>query len=153
MPAIPHSTLADFDGMVATANVTDEIAMAEFIRGLTDAADPALDHVDLIALHEFLSGTLARLYARQVSDLATATWCPDWWRHPEAVERLWLLFLLRTAATDAESRSTWWDVHARPHMEALMDPAGPFKYCSVRHGHTDMLKPLPFNPPPASAAA
>ncbi|SLJ83209.1 Uncharacterised protein [Mycobacteroides abscessus subsp. abscessus] len=32
-------------------------------------------------------------------------------------------------------------------MTKLFDPRGPFKYCSVRNGHKDMLNPLPLKSP------
>uniref|UniRef100_UPI0012F4D333 DUF4913 domain-containing protein n=1 Tax=Nocardia pseudovaccinii TaxID=189540 RepID=UPI0012F4D333 len=32
--------------------------------------------------------------------------------------------------------------HVGPHMREMLDPRGPFKYCSVRNGHKDMLQPL-----------
>jgi hypothetical protein len=48
----------------------------------------------------------------------------------------------------AEITSVWFLDRADQHMAVLLDPKGPFKYCSVRHGHKDMLVPLPLTAPP-----
>lgn len=114
---------------------------------------PHENPIDLNVLHEFVSGSLSKLYARQVRDTHQATWCPEWWRHDEAVEVLELLRLGRLAIDDWLSWSDWWALHARPHMAALLDMDGPFKFCSVHNGHKDMLDPLPCTPPPTGLRA
>ncbi|MEU4841734.1 DUF4913 domain-containing protein [Nocardia testacea] len=93
----------------------------------------------------FLEGFLATAYARQVSDNPERTWCPEPWRHDEGALRLREMWQgYETAVLDPHpgAVSDWWLLCADPHMRALMDPDGPFKFCSVRNGHKDMLAPL-----------
>ncbi len=100
---------------------------------------------------EFVDAYLRHVYQRQVSDTTDAVWCPEWWAHHEAVARLdavwraWEHFRLNRRT----GLSEWFIDHADPHMGKLLDPAGPFKYCSARHGHRKLLAPLPLTTPPA----
>lgn len=108
----------------------------------------------LEALAEFVTDVLSPLYARQVADTALAVWCPEWFRHPEALSRLDVLRRIYDEAIesgDAAMVSAWWLDHADPHMSRLLDPNGPFKYCSQRNGHKSLLVPLPTAPLPAVA--
>ncbi|CAM4067030.1 DUF4913 domain-containing protein [Nocardia sp. NPDC046473] len=98
---------------------------------------------------EFVENYLSLVYRRQVTDLSDTVWCPEWWQHAEAIARLdamwraWEHFRL----DGATGLSVWFLDHADPHMAKLFDPKGPFKYCSVRNGHKDMLSPLPLKSP------
>ncbi|MBO0854776.1 MAG: DUF4913 domain-containing protein [Nocardia sp.] len=99
---------------------------------------------------EFVENYLSLIYQRQVADTTDTVWCKEWWRHSEAVLRLdavWRAweYLRQDAKT---GMSNWFLEHADPQMSKLLDPAGPFKYCSVRHGHKDLLTPLPLIRPP-----
>lgn len=105
-------------------------------------------------LGTFVGHYLSPMYRRQVSDQHDTVWCPEWWKHPEALSRLDALwraweYLRLDAAT---GMSVWWLDHADKHMAKLFDPQGPFKYCSARNGHKDMLVPLPMNVPPNGLA-
>ncbi|WP_040797133.1 DUF4913 domain-containing protein [Nocardia higoensis] len=98
---------------------------------------------------EFVENYLSVVYRRQVTDISETVWCPEWFAHAEAVVRLDALWrawehLRRDPATGL---SVWLLDHADPHMTKLFDPRGPFKYCSVRNGHKDMLNPLPLRSP------
>jgi hypothetical protein len=99
---------------------------------------------------EFVEGYLAQIYQRQVTDTTDAVWCPEWWKHTEAVARLdalwraWEYF----RHNPRTGLSLWFLDHADKHMAKLFDPAGPFKYCSVRNGHQGMLSPLILTQPP-----
>lgn len=98
------------------------------------------------SLEAFVADYLCRVYARQVTDTTEAVWCPCWWEHPEAVERLTVLWRTREEkGSTATGLSGWWLDHCDPHMTRLLDPAGPFKYCSARHGHKGLLQPLPIS--------
>ena len=62
-------------------------------------------------------------------------WCPQWWRHAEAVARLESLWrawehLRQDAATGL---SVWFRDHADHHMTILLDADGPFKGCDGHH--------------------
>ncbi|WP_280427882.1 DUF4913 domain-containing protein [Nocardia brasiliensis] len=106
-------------------------------------ADPGLEYQ---SLGDFLQFFLASAYRRQVTDKHDIAWCPEPWLHQEGYERLEGLWLSREAALaseDLEALTNWWLLHADPTMCVLLDHDGPFKYCSVRHGHKeDMLPPL-----------
>ncbi|MEV4125098.1 DUF4913 domain-containing protein [Nocardia sp. NPDC049707] len=98
---------------------------------------------------EFVENYLSVVYRRQVTDISETVWCPEWWKHAEAVARLdalwraWEHYRLEPST----GLSVWFLDHADPHMTKLFDPRGPFKYCSVRNGHKDMLSPLPLKSP------
>jgi hypothetical protein len=104
------------------------------------------------SLDEFVSDYLTQVVHRRLNR-AICVWCPEWWRHPEAVARLavlWRAFeFLR--ADPALGLSTWWLHHADPHLYALMNPTfGPFSMCDPRDGHSDTPPPpLPNVRPPA----
>lgn len=94
------------------------------------------------------------------SDKSTAAWCPEWWKHPEAVERLWACFEARQQATidseaHADSLSDWWLTHWDRHAAILFDAsAGPFRKCDRNLGHlhdSDGSAPqrVPYYPPQA----
>ncbi|GAA4996720.1 hypothetical protein GCM10023205_82460 [Yinghuangia aomiensis] len=109
--------------------------------------------VELIfsSLDSFVTEYIGQILCRRLNR-ATAVWCPEWWRHPEALVRLsamWRAFeYLRVDA--ALGMSTFWLHHADPHMRVLMDPEfGPFALCDPREGHaTRELEPLPMTPSP-----
>jgi hypothetical protein len=100
------------------------------------------------SLPEFVDWLAVRR-PRQVTDTTAATWCPEWWRHPEVVERLELLWVLFELARieGPEAAALWW-VTTDVTMTALHDPAGSLKFCNPRHGHKDLLAPLPLVAPP-----
>ena len=94
------------------------------------------------------------------SEKNTAAWCPEWWKHPEAVERLWASFEAReqakiNSAERADALSDWWLTHWDRHAAILFDAnAGPFRKCDRNLGHlhdSDGSAPqrVPYYPPPA----
>ena len=99
---------------------------------------------------EFVENYLSVVYRRQVSDLSDTVWCPQWWQHTEAVVRLDAVWRAweHLRQDPATGMSVWFLDHADQHMAVLLDPRGPFKYCSVRNGHKDRLDPLPLAAPP-----
>ncbi|MGF1660984.1 MAG: DUF4913 domain-containing protein [Kineosporiaceae bacterium] len=106
-------------------------------------AEPATLFTDV---EEFVAEYLTQVYRRHVEG-RTRTWCPQWWRHAEAVirlEGLWRAWeQLRT--DPAFGMSTWYRDHADPHMAVLLDPDGPFRRCSPDRGHSpDTTGPLPM---------
>jgi hypothetical protein len=76
-------------------------------------------------------------------------WCPQWWDHPEAVQRLEALwraweFLRLDGGT---GMSTWWVDHADHHLALLCNPdIGPFGHCHTTHGRD--IAPLRATEPP-----
>ena len=79
----------------------------------------------------------------------TFEWCPQWWDHPEAVQRLEALWraweFLRL--DPGIGMSTWWVDHADAHLALLCNPdIGPFGHCHTTHGRD--IAPLRATEPP-----
>ncbi|HSA48629.1 MAG TPA: DUF4913 domain-containing protein [Yinghuangia sp.] len=108
-------------------------------RNAEETAD-APGELAFSSLDEFVREYLSQVVHRRLNR-AVQLWCPEWWRHPEAVARLSVLwrafeFLRQDPALGL---STWWLHHADPHLRALMHPQyGPFVACDPRDGHGDM---------------
>lgn len=112
-----------------------------------DASPPALHFPTLPAFVEHF----ASWYRREVFDGFERVWCPDWWRHPEAVVRLDAMWRALEALRQDEATgiSVWLRDHVDVHMAQLLSSSGPFRGCSARDGHTaDPLRELPTTPPP-----
>lgn len=103
------------------------------------------------SVEHFVNDYIAPVVCRRLGQ-GTGMWCPEWWRHPEAVVRfagLWRAF--EYFAKDADTGiSTWWLHHADPHLRSLLDPDfGPFALCDPEDGHArHPLGPLPVRPAP-----
>jgi hypothetical protein len=103
------------------------------------------------SLEEFVREQLAPMYRRAL-DGTQRTWCPEWWRHAEAISRLEALWRAweHLRLDPATGISVWFRDHADHHMAVLLDSEGPFKRCSVEKGHGErQLEPLPLVDPPA----
>jgi hypothetical protein len=77
-------------------------------------------------------------------------WCPEWWKHPEAVERLFALWMARTQAyannEDLAAASSWWVYHWDHHAPILFDTrTGPFRNCDAALGHLYEPDLAPFS--------
>lgn len=94
---------------------------------------------------EFFAELLAQSYLREVNEGAQFAWCPEWYKHPEALIRMEAIWRAweHLRLEPALGVSTWWLNHADPHMRILMDKEGPFKKCAY-DGHK--------TPTPARAA-
>lgn len=98
----------------------------------------------------FVAAKLAPTYRRHINPAGGVTWCPQWWKHAEAISRLEALwraweFLRLEGAT---GMSVWWRDHADHHMSVLLSADGPFKGCNPDDGHKSKLPPLPCGEPP-----
>jgi Domain of unknown function (DUF4913) len=124
----------------------EHLAVAAAARELAELADPP--GLYYLTLEEWVGEWLFPVYRRSVLG-HDRIWCPQWWRHAEAVARLESLWrawehLRQDAATGL---SVWFRDHADHHMTVLLDADGPFKGCDGRH--TDHpLEQLPHDPPP-----
>jgi hypothetical protein len=98
------------------------------------------------SVEDWVTHHLLPTYRRQSGP---RTWCSQWWRHPEALERLEALWraweALRLDTTTG--MSVWWRDHADHHLPILLSPDGPFARCTHR-GHQDLPDPLPTTPAP-----
>jgi hypothetical protein len=114
-----------------------------------DGADeaPALYYLTVEA---FVREHLALTYRRQLEG-RHRTWCPQWWRHPEAIIRLEALWRSweHLRLDPALGMSVWLRDHADHHMGVLLDADGPFKGCGPDKGHSARVEPLPHEDAPA----
>jgi hypothetical protein len=134
------------DNQLAQASSTPALTPAESGQDASDDDQPGLyfPSVDV-----FVAELLAPTYRRSL-DGRQRTWCPQWWRHAEAITRLEALWRAweHLRLDPATGMSVWLRDHADHHMTVLFDPDGPFKGCSVDKGHSKRLDPLPLKPPP-----
>jgi hypothetical protein len=100
------------------------------------------------SLNEFVETILLPLYRRSLEGHERA-WCPEWFKHAEAVLRLDALWRAweHLRPEPALGMSVWMRDHLDHHMPVLLDSDGPFKRCSSDRGHRP-LEPLPSAPPP-----
>jgi hypothetical protein len=60
-------------------------------------------------------------------------WCPQWWAHPEAVNRLNALHAAYGQAVADDTVSAWWIQHWDSHARVLFSQHGPFSNCQSKH--------------------
>jgi hypothetical protein len=114
--------------------------------------EPALLYSTLV---DWVTHWLIPMYRRNMEHREYA-WCPEWWKHPEAVVRLSALWRgfeqRRTQPGDA--MSAWLRDHLDHHMPLLMDADhGPLKGCTASKGHAARpLTSLPHIDPPTGLA-
>lgn len=104
-----------------------------------EALEPYFPNVDVF-VREFLAPT----YRRSLEG-NHRVWCPDWWRHAEAINRLESLWRAweHLRLDPATGMSVWWRDHADHHMPALLAADGPFKGCGSDRGHQPRTSALP----------
>lgn len=116
------------------------------------AAGPLFTDVD-----SFVRNYLAPVVERKltIGSMSGTNWCPEWWRHPEAITRLYALWraweTLRVGDPDT-GMSIWWRDHFDPHFAQLTGEIGPFARCSPDRGH-EPTQPLPVEPAPPDVLA
>ena len=119
-----------------TARIKDEI-LSEWTRHNTgpDTTKKVYDDVQ-----SWVDGWFVRAYAR--SSAGWGHWCPEWWRHPEAVERLTALWNSWEAAqkNKATGMAHWYVMYADPIFGQLTATHGTFASCS--DGHVRVLPSL-----------
>ena len=152
------------DGVLAEA-LTDDVVVGMRNTAVSEARaavdpelvveEPAPEPPELRyrTLPMFVEQHLANVYRREVSargSESTRRWCPCWWDHGEALSRfaaLWRSFEQLRQGTGSEM-ATWWTQYADPIMTMILDPHGPFEYCSVLEGHKAEMPRLPCVAPP-----
>ncbi|GGG59835.1 hypothetical protein GCM10011374_23320 [Kocuria dechangensis] len=76
-------------------------------------------------------------------------WCPQWWAHTEAVDRLATLHAQWLVAMEENSMSSWWVDHFDRHAAVLFSPHGPFGDCGTAHVAKGARRTLTTQRPPA----
>ena len=88
-------------------------------------------------VHEILAQVVRRRLGGHL------TWCPEWYRHAEAIMRLMAMWEEWERAVDEGTMSNWWLDHCDPHMAVLMSrDDGPFMACTEKEHRA--LGPLPL---------
>ncbi len=141
-----RQALDDPDRPLFDGQQIQRLALEAAHQQLADLADPP--GLYYLTLDEWTQEWLFPVYRRSVEG-HSRMWCPEWWRHAEAVARLESLWRawehLRLDA--ATGLSVWFRDHADHHMAVLLDADGPFKRC--HHGHAnDPIGELPHEPAP-----
>lgn len=95
------------------------------------------------------AGYLAPAWRRNFGNGGHLTWCPTWWRHAEAVDRLRALWRAyeHLRLDGATGMAVWWRDYCDPCMAVLTDTGGPFANCSP-DGHGLLPPGLPVVDPP-----
>jgi len=103
---------------------------------------------------EFFVEILGPSYVRDVNNGSEFAWCPEWYKHVEALARIETLWRAweHLRQDGALGLSTWWLHHADPHMRILMATNGPFKRCAYE-GHQGQERPDQFCLPHAAPEA
>ncbi|WP_442546166.1 DUF4913 domain-containing protein (plasmid) [Arthrobacter sp. KN11-1C] len=71
-----------------------------------------------------------RLHRFESHDDRMGEWCPQWWDHPEAVDRFHALWLAYMAAEAEGELSGWWVNHWDRHFAFLFSKSGVFSQCA-----------------------
>lgn len=77
-------------------------------------------------------------------------WYPQWWDHPEAVDRFHALYIQYLTAAADGALSSWWVDHWDRHSGPLFTQNGIFQQC-VTDGHkpqNQRTRILPTEAPP-----
>ncbi len=121
-------------------------------EGALDDEEPELLYPDL---NSWVTNFLSCIYERPTGS-QKRTWCPQWWKHDEAVYRLqalWLSWEYTRVNDGPNGAATWLVNYADPIMNVLFDLEGPFEGCDVNRGHSEERPHedgrLPCDPPPA----
>ncbi|MEV1179207.1 DUF4913 domain-containing protein, partial [Nonomuraea sp. NPDC049784] len=92
---------------------------------------PAEYEEELSLLQQWVEHLLIPEYLSDRIPSSTAPWCPLWWEHPEAVNRLHALWLAFQERTDPEAGGftgpdSWHRDSLDPVLRELRAPNGPF---------------------------
>lgn len=78
---------------------------------------------------EFVHSWLLQVLNRKI-DSQNTFWCSEWWKHPEALCRLTIMWQTwEEARGDYRSLTQWWRDQMDYHIPILMSASGPFRYC------------------------
>jgi len=136
---VPEFDPAEFEGDVDEVDPRGELDEVEPHPDDTGEVvdDDGLPAIDWRA--DFLDWFTAHFATVEVTGSKDGIiWCPEWWKHPEAIARLWALYYAHKQAWEAadtlSARSDWWHYHWDHHRSILLDAQlGPFRDCLDGH--------------------
>lgn len=76
------------------------------------------------------------------------SWCSQWWKHLEAIERFRALFEKWLEAQKEGGMSSWWIDHFDRHATVLFAKRGPFGECGTKHVERTTRRILATEQPP-----
>ena len=99
-------------------------------------------------VEQFVREVFAPTFVRRTT--ADFRWCPQWWRHPEAIMRMEALWRTwEVLRRDPQSgMALWLREHADHHLPILTGAAGPFAECDPREHFDSNPSELPTAPAP-----
>ncbi|WP_082481764.1 DUF4913 domain-containing protein [Rathayibacter sp. Leaf299] len=77
------------------------------------------------------------------------SWCPSWWAHPEAVDRLYALHQAWEKAQRHETLISWWNYDWAMQWPALTQPGGVLDGCTAFEHIDPVLPQMEFKDLPA----
>ncbi|MEW6881440.1 DUF4913 domain-containing protein [Trueperella pyogenes] len=103
-------------------------------------------------VYDWVEEYLVYFYKRPVVPSRIA-WCPQWWKHIEAVvrlEALWRAWEAMRKQDPMTGLAKWMIELCDPTMDRLLDPDGTFKGCTDKHHKTRPSSDLhlPFDKAP-----
>ena len=101
------------------------------------------------SLEEWVVSMFAPTFCRRSTP--AFRWCPQWWRHAEAISRLEALWRSweQLRLDPLMGMASWYRDHLDHQLPILTAADGPFAGCdSTRHFHPERDR-LPHDPPPA----
>ncbi|MEZ2373406.1 DUF4913 domain-containing protein [Arthrobacter sp. RCC_34] len=115
-----------------------------------DVPDPELVYGSTA---EWVTKFLIPVYRRQIARNGEGTtWCPEWWKHAEAIIRLEALWRAweHLRLDGRTGMSVWLKDHLDHHLPVLLSAKdGPFTGCKNDQHSPDPLKPFQIAEPPA----
>ncbi len=144
------------EGMPPADESTGEVVDAGEQKAPPRPKKPKTD--DRTLFLEWVALQLSRVEAFGVPVGQKPGWCPEWWKHPEVVERFYVSWKGYLEATkrmtdDRLAQSAWWVQHWDHHARIIFDKTyGPFRACNAAgHLADNEGKALPIVPqmPPA----
>ena len=145
------------ESLAETATTLDAMSRAEPSRqeiASTDAVgdtEPPPGEIDMEILVEWVHVNVGewaeRRLPRTQGGAGTFCWCAEWWEHPEAVTRLWVLrrAWLEAVVSPGSAMAAYFRDFFDPTVRALSDANGPFHACTAEK-HTVDRKFLPTYP-------
>lgn len=143
------STDRDLAGAVAALRVrVDELA--ERVDEVVSASslNPAPE-LRFAGVEAWVNGLFLPMFGWRV-DGQRWHWCPQWWRHAEAIWRLELLWRSWEAARLQPTGMSSWSVEVDRHLHELLGSDGPLRQCRAEEEdrearHVDL--PVPTTEP------
>ena len=140
----------DLAGMVAAL----QNQVAELTQRLDDQAPAAADVPPALrfpSVEAWVVGLFLPMFGWRV-DGQRWHWCPQWWRHAEAIWRLELLWRSWEVSRLAATGMSGWSVEVDRHIHELLGGDGPFRQCRAADDdraarHTE-LQPATADPAP-----